>query len=194
MQCESELSRDRYVREWKKTKNFMKVRSNFKPQFAAEHPRIYKFEEIAGHGRLLVKVEFREVSSLMRQLSASSLFLLRFNLGGRQLVANREFMNLQTSRGYSCTFFAPYFLRSKSINVKLVKVIENNFYDAGKFTLDLSNPTEQQSEIISKTGKVCGRARFSVAVEVMERGTKVEEEKENRGDLAQMQGRSNDLI
>jgi hypothetical protein len=43
MQCESELSRDRYVREWKRTKNFMKVRSNFKPQFVAEHPRIYKF-------------------------------------------------------------------------------------------------------------------------------------------------------
>jgi hypothetical protein len=56
--------------------------------------------------------------------------------------------------------------------VKLVKVIENNFYDVGKFVLDLSDAAEQQSEIISKTGKACGRARFTVSVQVMERNRK----------------------
>lgn len=88
------MSRNRYLREWKKTKNFLKVRSNFKPQFVAESPKIYKFQEIAGHGRLLVKIDFKEVSSLMRQLSPNSLFLLRVQLGGRQVVPNRQFLTL----------------------------------------------------------------------------------------------------
>jgi len=36
MQCESEHSRNNYANEWKKTKKFLRVRSNFKPQLTAE--------------------------------------------------------------------------------------------------------------------------------------------------------------
>jgi hypothetical protein len=36
MQCESEHSRNKYAKEWKKTKKFLRVRSNFKPQLTAE--------------------------------------------------------------------------------------------------------------------------------------------------------------
>lgn len=56
MQCESEHSRNKYAKEWKKTKKFLRVRSNFKPQLTAEGPKIYKIEEIPGHGRLLLKI------------------------------------------------------------------------------------------------------------------------------------------
>jgi len=30
----------------------------------------------------------------MKQLSTNSLFLMKFTLGGKQVIANREFMNL----------------------------------------------------------------------------------------------------
>lgn len=35
MECESEHSRNKYMKEWKKTKKFMRVRCNFKPQLSA---------------------------------------------------------------------------------------------------------------------------------------------------------------
>lgn len=92
MQCESEHSRNKYAKEWRKTKKFLRVRSNFKPQLAAEEPKIFKFEEIAGHGRLLVKIDFKEVVSNMKQLNSHSLYMLKFHLGGSQLIPNKEFL------------------------------------------------------------------------------------------------------
>lgn len=53
------------------------------------------------------------------------------------------------------------------MTVKLIKVVENNLYDAGKFMVDLSKNVEQTSEIINKVGKSCGRAIFNVQAEVM---------------------------
>ena len=89
MQCQSEHSRNRYVKEWKKIKKFMRVRSNFKPQLSAQSPKIFKVAQIPGHGRLTVKIVFNSIESNMKQLSSNSLYLLKFNLGGSQLVANK---------------------------------------------------------------------------------------------------------
>ena len=55
------------------------------------------------------------------------------------------------------------------MTVKLIKVVENNLYDAGKFIVDLSKNFEQITEIINKVGKSCGRAVFNVQSEIMER-------------------------
>lgn len=61
-------------------------------------------------------------------LSASSLYLLRFSVGGQQLIPNKEFITLDTAAGYCCTFFAPHFLRGRPMTVRLIKVIENSLY------------------------------------------------------------------
>ena len=102
MQCESEHSRDRYVKEWKKTKKFLKVRSNFKPQLSAQSPKIYKFAELNGHGRLHVAINFNSVTSHMKQLSSQCLYLLKFNLGGSQLIPNKDYITLEAMNGYVC--------------------------------------------------------------------------------------------
>lgn len=67
----------------------MRVRSNFKPQLSAEEPKIFKFQEIPGRGKLLVKVVFSSISSHMRQLNSHSLYLLKFAVGGSQLIPNK---------------------------------------------------------------------------------------------------------
>ena len=77
------------MKEWKKVKKFMKVRSNFKPQLSAQSPKIFKVAEMPGHGRLTIKIELNSIESNMKQLSSNSLYLLKFNLGGSQLVPNK---------------------------------------------------------------------------------------------------------
>ena len=94
MQCESEHSRNRYVREWKKTKKFLRVRSNFKPQLSAEEPKIVKIEEMPGHGRLVIKIELRELTSVMKQINTHSLYLLNFSLGRTNLIPNKDYLTL----------------------------------------------------------------------------------------------------
>ena len=94
MQCESEHSRNRYVREWKKTKKFLRVRSNFKPQLSAEEPKIVRIEEMVGHGRLVVRVEVKELTSVMKQINAHSLYLLSFCLGRTNLLPNKDYLTL----------------------------------------------------------------------------------------------------
>lgn len=128
MQCESEHSRNKYAKEWKKTKKFLRVRRNFKPQLTAEEPKIYKVEEIPGHGRMLLRIEFKSIESHMKLLSANSLYLLKFSIGGSQLIPNKEFLRLDTAAGYTCTFFAPHFLRNRPLTVRLIKVIENSLF------------------------------------------------------------------
>lgn len=56
--------------------------------------------------------------------------------------------------------------------MKLVKVIENNLFDAGKFSIDLCMGEEQESFIMSKTGKPCGKAVFKVSLETIEKPSK----------------------
>ena len=65
------------------------MRSNFKPQLSAKEPKIYKVAEITGHGRLMVKIIFNSIQSNMKQLSGNSLYLVKFCLGGSQLVPNK---------------------------------------------------------------------------------------------------------
>ncbi len=77
------------MKEWKKTKKFLRVRSNFKPQLSAEEPKIYKFQEIPGRGRLMVRIVFGSILSHMKQLNSNSLYLLKFMLGGTQLIPNK---------------------------------------------------------------------------------------------------------
>jgi len=50
-----------------------------------------------GHGRLTVKVVFDSIASQMKQLNSNCLYLLKFNLGGTQLIPNKDFLTLQTS-------------------------------------------------------------------------------------------------
>lgn len=64
----------------------------------------------------------------MKMLSVNSLYLLRFSVGGQQLIPNKEFLTLDTAPGYACTFFAPHFLKGRPITVRLIKVIENSLY------------------------------------------------------------------
>ncbi len=165
MQCESEHNRDNYVKQWKKTKKFLKVRSNFKPQLTAYEPKIFKLEEIPGHGRLLVRVQFECIESNMKLINSNCLYLLKFSIGGSQLIPNKEFLTLQNSGGYKCVFYAPHFVKDKLITVRLIKVIENNLYEAGKFGVDLAMEQEQTSNIIGKSGKNYGFAIFHVKVE-----------------------------
>jgi hypothetical protein len=152
------------------------VRSNFKPQLTAEEPKIYKVEEIPGHGRLLLRVEFKSIESHMKMLSASSLYLLRFSVGGSQLIPNREFLTLDSAAGYSCTFFAPHFLKSRPMTVRLIKVIENSLFEAGKFGIDLGQECLQRVNILGKSGKLYGTASFQVSAEVVEKGRETSEE------------------
>ena len=49
-----------------------------------------------GHGRLAVKIVFKSIISNMKLLS-DSLYLLKFNLGGTQLVPNKSFFTLNTA-------------------------------------------------------------------------------------------------
>lgn len=169
MQCESEHSRNKYAKEWKKTKKFLRVRSNFKPQLTAQEPRIYRVEEIPGHGRLLLRVQFTAIDSHMKMLSAGSLYLLRFSVGGSQLIPNRQFLTLDTAPGYTCTFLAPHFLKSRPMTVRLVKVIENSLFEAGKFGIDLAQDSLQRVNILGKSGRLYGTASFQVTAEVMEK-------------------------
>ena len=169
MQCESEHSRNRYAREWKKTKKFMRVRSNFKPQLSAEEPKIVKFEGMPGHGRLAVRLELRELSSVMKLINPHSLYLLKFCLGRTPIIANRDYLTLDTAHGYSCAFMAPSFLRDKPISVKLVKVVENEYYEAGRFCLDLGAGEEQSVTIMSKSGKQCGQVSLHLETEMLRR-------------------------
>lgn len=55
-----------------------------------------------GRGRLLVKMVFEGINSNMKQLNSHSLYLLKFNLGGSQLIPNKEFLTLATTKGYIC--------------------------------------------------------------------------------------------
>lgn len=106
----------------------------------------------------------------MKLLSASSLYLLRFSIGGSQLIPNKEFLTLDTAAGYTCTFFAPHFLRNRPLTVRLIKVIENNLFEAGKFGMDLAVlNTPQHVNIQGKSGKLYGTATFQISVEVVEK-------------------------
>lgn len=162
------------MKEWKKTKKFLRVRSNFKPQLSADEPKIYKFQEIPGHGKMTINLVFNSVASHLKQLNTHSLYLLKFILGSQHLVPNKNFLTLDLSEGYSCSFLAPLFLRNKTITVKLIKVVENNYFDAGKFIVKLEDPSLQESQIMSNTGKVVGRACFHVWTEVPERQERAE--------------------
>lgn len=128
MQCESEHNRNKYMKEWKKIKKCMRVRSNFKPQLAAKEPKIYKFLEIPGSGRFMVKMVLNGITSHMKQLNTQSLYLIKFNLGGTQLIPNKEFMTLDAAEGYTCQFLVPLFLKGKTVSTKLIKVVENNLF------------------------------------------------------------------
>jgi hypothetical protein len=97
----------------------------------------------------------------MKMLSAASLYLLRFSVGGSQLIPNKDFLTLDTAQGYCCTFFAPHFLRNRPMTVRLIKVIENSLFEAGKFSIDLSQEA-QQASILGKSGKLYGTAIFRV--------------------------------
>lgn len=106
----------------------------------------------------------------MKLLSANSLYLLRFSVGGSQLIPNKEFLTLDTAAGYTCTFFAPHFLKNRPMTVRLIKVIENSLFEAGKFGIDLGQEGIQRVDILGKSGKLYGNACFQVAAEVMENG------------------------
>ena len=138
----------------------MRVRSNFKPQLSADAPKIFKFQEMPGHGRLLIKIVFNSVTSHMKQLNSHCLYLLKFCIGGTQIVPNKNFMTLDTSNGYSCEFLAPLFLKNKAITVKMIKVVENSQFDAGKFLVEVSKEGQQEAQIWSKTGKMVGKVSF----------------------------------
>lgn len=101
----------------------MRVRSNFKPQLIADEPKIYKFQEMPGHGKMTINIVFASVASHLKQLNSNSLYLLKFILGGTQLVPNKDFLTLDHSEGYTCSFLAPLFLKNKTITVKLIKVV-----------------------------------------------------------------------
>ena len=58
---------------------------------------------------------------------------------------------------------APLFLRGKSATVKLIKVIENNMFEAGRFSVSFAEDGFQESDIHSKTGKVVGHVSFSLS-------------------------------
>ena len=65
---------------------------------------------------------------------------------------------------------APSFLRDKPICVKLVKVVENNYYEAGRFTIDLAGETDQTLQIVSRGGsRPCGQVSVSVEKELLAR-------------------------
>lgn len=65
-------------------------------------------------------------------------------------------MTLDTSSGYTCSFLAPLSYQNKVITVKLIKVVENDMFEAGKFTIHVDDPNPQSSHIISKTYKAIG--------------------------------------
>ena len=94
MHCESEHSHNRYVKEWKKTKSFLRVRSNFKPQLSAEEPKIVRVEEMAGYGRLVVKIELKNLTSVMKKINSNSLYLLNFCLGRTNLIPNKDYLTI----------------------------------------------------------------------------------------------------
>jgi hypothetical protein len=103
----------------------------------------------------------------MKMLSSNSLYLLRFSIGGSQLIPNKEFLTLDTATGYTCTFFAPHFLRNRPLTVRLIKVVENSLFEAGKFGMDLGQSCIQQATILGKSGRVYGSTSFQVNVEVV---------------------------
>ena len=70
MECESEHSRNKYNKDWKKTKNFLKVRSNFKRSICNEEPRIFKFEKISGQGKVLVTIAFESLEACQLKFKA----------------------------------------------------------------------------------------------------------------------------
>jgi len=76
-----------------------------------------------GHGRLIVRMEVNEIASNMKQLSSQALYLLKFRLGGTQLIPNKDFISFETAKGYSCVFRAPHFLKNMPVVVKIVKVV-----------------------------------------------------------------------
>lgn len=98
----------------------------------------------------------------MKQLNPNCLYLLKFSLGRTNLIPNRTFLTLDNTNGYKCSFMAPSFLKDKPINVKLIKVIENDEYEAGRFAIDLKGPKRQEVPILSKSYKNCGRAIFTI--------------------------------
>jgi hypothetical protein len=101
----------------------------------------------------------------MKMLSSTSLYLLKFSIGGTQLIPNKEFLTLDTAAGYTCTFFAPHFLKNRPLTVRLIKVIENNLFEAGKFGVDLvETGSTQQANILGKSGKLYGFASFQISV------------------------------
>ena len=59
----------------------------------------------------------------MKQLSSQSLYMLKFAVGGTQLIPNKAFLSFETAKGYSCLFRAPHFLKNKPIVAKMVKVV-----------------------------------------------------------------------
>jgi hypothetical protein len=59
----------------------------------------------------------------MKQLSSQSLYMIKFALGGTQLMPNKDFLTFETAKGYSCLFLAPYFLKNKPVIAKVVKVV-----------------------------------------------------------------------
>ena len=55
-----------------------------------------------GHGRLVVKVTLQEIVPHMKLLNPHCLYLLKFHLGGTQLIPNKNFLSLDQSNQYCC--------------------------------------------------------------------------------------------
>ena len=76
------------------------------------------------------------------------------------------------------------FLKGKSVTIKLIKVVENNLFEAGRFVVHFTDG-EQDSEIFTKIGKVVGKASFKVTTDVVEKEGRqlatTSEDKENIG-------------
>ena len=58
---------------------------------------------------------------------------------------------------------APSFLRDKLLSVKLLKVVENDYYEAGRFIINLAGEAEQILQIKSRgASRPCGTVTLTV--------------------------------
>lgn len=84
------------------------------------------------------------------------MYLLKFIVGSAQIVPDRILFTLDKLNGYKVVFYIPVFLRKRSIQCKLMKVVENDEHEAGHFMISLSSEEMQTETIMTKLSKPCG--------------------------------------
>jgi hypothetical protein len=62
-----------------------------------------------------------------------------FVLGNNEFEPDKNLITEDLIKKYATTFYAPLFLKKKKVTCKLFQVHENDYYEVGRFQIDLAS-------------------------------------------------------